>query len=309
MVMDMHILLIFIDGFGLGEANTEVNPLARFRPRFFDMLFGQPLTIEAGRIINDQACLVPTDATLGVEGLPQSATGQTALFTGINAPRIMGRHIQGFPGPALNAIIGEHGIMKHLVDEGYRATSANMYTPNYMELVAARKRRHSVTTQVIMSARQQLRSLEEMAAGKAVYQDITNKLLPFFGIEGVPAVSPEEAGQRLVNLAAQQHFTMFEYFQTDRQGHKQNWEKAQEILSILDSFLSVIYHRRDKEMLILITSDHGNFEDFSVKTHTRNLVPTIIFGHRCRQVAERIKALTDITPSLLGVLKGVEPND
>ena len=34
---------------------------------------------------------------LGIEGLPQSATGQTALFTGINAAQLLGRHLFGFP--------------------------------------------------------------------------------------------------------------------------------------------------------------------------------------------------------------------
>jgi hypothetical protein len=39
------------------------------------------------------------DASLCVPGLPQSATGQAALLTGLNAPELMGRHIEGFPPP------------------------------------------------------------------------------------------------------------------------------------------------------------------------------------------------------------------
>ncbi|MDR7865205.1 MAG: alkaline phosphatase family protein [Sporomusaceae bacterium] len=301
-----RVLLIFIDGLGLGDNDLAANPLVRFDPPFFRDLFGTPLVRELGLILGDEACLVPTDASMGIPGLPQSATGQTAIFTGVNAPQHMGCHILGFPGPALAEIIAAHGLPGDLAAGGFSVTSANMYTADYMELVARRKRRHSVTTLAILGAGRPLRSLADMAAGAAVYQDITNEMLPRFGVEGVPTVSPDEAGRRLAALAGKHRFTMFEYFQTDRQGHKHDWEEAAKIVANLDGFLTAV-HRAAAETLVIITSDHGNFEDFTTKTHTLNPVPTILFGPGCRQVAAGIRSLTDIKPAIIAYLKeGVE---
>jgi 2,3-bisphosphoglycerate-independent phosphoglycerate mutase len=303
-----RVLLIFIDGLGMGDNDPAANPLVRFDPPYFRTLFGKPLVRDLGCVLSDNTCLVPTDASLGIPGLPQSATGQTAIFTGVNAPRHMGCHILGFPGPELAGIIAANGIMRELAAAGMSVTSANMYTTDYMELVARRKRRHSVTTLTILGAGAPLRSLAEMAAGEAVYQDITNEMLPRFGVEGVPPVSPAEAGRRLASLAARHRFTMFEYFQTDRQGHKNDWTEAAKIVATLDGFLTAV-HEAAKDILVLITSDHGNFEDFTTKTHTLNPVPTILFGPGCREAAAAIRRLTDIKPAIVAYLKEGEEND
>ncbi|WP_312422959.1 metalloenzyme [Anaerospora hongkongensis] len=300
----MKILLIFIDGMGLGRYDAASNPFVRFDPRFFKDLFGQPLTIELGRFYRPEGCLVPTDACLGVPGLPQSATGQTAIFTGVNAPQLMSRHIPGFPGPALAGIIREHGIMRRLAEQGFAVTSANMYTPGYHELVTMKKRRYSVTTLVILEAGIALRSLPEMQQAQAVYQDLTNDLLLPLELPGVTSITPAEAGRRLVNIAENHHFTMFEYFQTDRYGHKQNWLTAEQVTRQLDEFLCAVRDSVSSDMTVVITSDHGNFEDLSVKTHTNHAVPTIIMGSRCQEAATQINDLTHITPVILSLLKG-----
>ncbi|MDR3562675.1 MAG: metalloenzyme [Negativicutes bacterium] len=304
-----NILFIFIDGLGLGETDPATNPFVRFDPPFFRSLLGRPLTREAAPFCGDSVCLAAIDACLGVEGLPQSATGQTALLTGVNAPAAMGRHILGFPGPELAAIITEHGIMRELAEKGFTVTSANMYTPNYMELVAARKRRHSVTTLTSLRAGLRLRGLGDMAAGAAVYQDITNESLPGYGVDLVPMVSPAVAGERLVNLARQHHFTLFEYFQTDRQGHKQDWALAERIVAVLDEFLSAVYQATSDNLLVVITSDHGNFEDFSIKTHTTNKVPVLAWGPGCGPFTKKIRDLTAVKPAIIQYLKEGEGHD
>jgi hypothetical protein len=61
------------------------------------------------------------DASLGVPGLPQSATGQTSILTGVNAPAEMGRHISGFPGPTLRRILFEHSVLKRIRERGLSA--------------------------------------------------------------------------------------------------------------------------------------------------------------------------------------------
>lgn len=293
----MHVLFIFIDGFGLGPADSAVNPLVRFPGTFFPLLLGGPLSQDTKSLAADVLCFTPLDATLGVDGLPQSATGQTALFTGVNAPKKVGHHVQAFPGPQLAAIISESGLMGCLKKKGLTVTSANMYTPNYLELVAARKRRHSVTTLLTLAAGERLRSLPDMLSSQAVYQDITNEMLAELGVTASP-VTPTEAGRRLVGIAASHHFTLFEYFQTDRYGHKQNWQKAEVVLAILDEFLMSVYQSRPADMLVVISSDHGNFEDFSVKTHTLNLVPGLFFGRGAAHFGSGLHDLADVAPAI-----------
>src|SRR5260370_27770846 len=104
----MSLLLFFIDGLGIGTPGPH-NP--------FDELMGaEPLAV----FQNEQPALPfagmlrPTDACLGVAGRPQSASGQTTILTGINAPAAVGYHKQGFPNQALRDIIHEHSIFVQL---------------------------------------------------------------------------------------------------------------------------------------------------------------------------------------------------
>ena len=295
----MSVLFIFIDGLGLGENDAAKNPFVRFPTPFFSQQGRCLFTQEVVSTKTDMRIL-PADACLGVEGLPQSATGQGAIFTGRNAPMLMGRHIPGFPGPSLARLLHEGNVMKDLAQEGYQVTSANMYVPHYFELVAKGKRKNSVTTLVILSSNTTLRSKDEMLAEKAVYQDITNEMLPMVGVDDIPVVSPALAAKRLLAMAASHDFTLFEYFQTDRCGHKRNWEWAKKIIYELDEFLMAIYKGRSNDLTVVVSSDHGNFEDFSTKTHTRNLVPVILMGTNIETIA--IKDITQITPAIISLI-------
>ena len=59
--------------------------------------------------------IFPVDACLGVEGLPQSGTGQTSIFTGINAPKFIGKHFGPYPYSTLLPEIEEKNIFKSLI--------------------------------------------------------------------------------------------------------------------------------------------------------------------------------------------------
>ena len=141
--------MIFIDGFGLGPGDPEVNPMVKAEMPFIrSLLSGEPLTREAvgEGLFRPGLVLRPVDATLDTPGLPQSATGQTVLFSGVNAPRIAGRHINGFPTKALRGILAEENVFKAAHRAGKRAIFANTFTPEYFEAVNRGKWRHSVTT-------------------------------------------------------------------------------------------------------------------------------------------------------------------
>ncbi len=94
-IAPVSVLLFFIDGLGIGTRGPH-NP-------FDDLPGADPLVIfqdEEPRI-SFGGVLSPTDACLGVEGRPQSASGQTTILTGVNAPAMVGYHKQGFPNQAL----------------------------------------------------------------------------------------------------------------------------------------------------------------------------------------------------------------
>ncbi len=73
----MRVLFIFLDGIGLGADNPEINPFARVEMPFLQSLLGgQKMLATSAPHDGERATLLPLDAALGVDGLPQSATGQ-----------------------------------------------------------------------------------------------------------------------------------------------------------------------------------------------------------------------------------------
>lgn len=244
--------------------------------------------------------LVRTDARLGVEGRPQSASGQTTILTGINAPATLGYHKQGFPNQAMRDIIKEHSLFLQLKRAGiHPIVFANAYTQLFFE---TRPRWVSATTAAVEAAGIEFRNLEDLRAGRAVYQDYTNRLLIERGMDVEPRTATE-AGEILARIASQHRFTLYEYFITDKIGHAQDLKSAREVLVELASFLRTLLSRVDlKRTTVLLTSDHGNIEDLSARNHTLNQVPTLIWGKHKERMAARIQSLADITPAILNIL-------
>ncbi len=310
-----RVFLFFIDGLGIGPDDPDKNPFLAAKLPAFDRLLGgrRPVLApgpEAARgpepIRGPEAVLVPTDANLGVPGLPQSATGQTALFSGVNAPALIGRHLNAYPSEALRQVLKEKGILRRAVDRGYPATFINAFTRFYTDLVESGGRRPSESTVTAMGAGLPLRTVDDLIAGRAVYHDITNEWLIVRGIE-VPVIDPETAGRRAAAIARDHKVSMFEHFLTDFAGHAQDMGEAVRILERVDAFLGAFladYPLGDS--LAVISSDHGNVEDLSVKTHTTNPVPTIATGAGRDAFARRITAITDVTPALMDLLDGPE---
>ena len=52
-------------------------------------------------------------------------------------------------------------------------------------------------------------------------------------------------------------------------------------------------------MTLVVCSDHGNFEDLSIKMHTLNPSLCITVGENAGQLSERIKNLSDIKPAIM----------
>ena len=294
MPSDPSVLLFFIDGLGIGtrgpqnpfDGLDEAQPLAQF-------VGGDAATIHDGVV-------VPTDARLGVQGRPQSASGQTTILTGINVPALLGYHKQGFPNPAMLEILRDHSIFLQLTRAGISPlTFANTYTQRFFD---ERPRWVSATTAAMEAAQQTFRQVMDLKAGRAVYHDFTNQLLIERG-EDVALRSPEQAGEVLAALVSEHQFTLYEYFITDKIGHMQDMALARTTLQNLARLIRELLIRIDlNKTSVILTSDHGNIEDLSSRNHTLNMVPTIVWGRNQHRIANRISTLADITPAIVETL-------
>ncbi|MDF7806615.1 hypothetical protein P4E94_04135 [Pontiellaceae bacterium B12219] len=281
MTSGLKILFIFVDGFGLGSADPAVNPLRD--PRF-------------PNLSNLLDSAYPIDACLGVDGNPQSATGQASLLCGINASKAMGRHIEGFPPPALKALIEDENLFSKLRKLGKQPTFANSYwidDPHHIP-----SGRQSVTTVMTLKALHGVRHKKELLSGRAVNHDITRWTMHSRGYDG-PLIEPEEAAEHLLNVAHENDFTLFEYFMTDRAGHSGDPELVFQCLETLERFLPKVgTFAEQPNHLFLLCSDHGNIEDSTTTSHTRNPVPLIALGAGA-STFQTLENLTDVTPAIL----------
>ena len=283
------VLLIFIDGVGIGTRGDH-NPLDGLESEFFSVFQGENLRMPFDGVMAE------TDARLGVDGLPQSATGQTAILTGINAAKLIGRHLHGYPSPRLKQALAEHSIYKQLIALGRSVTFANAYTRSYVDNPP---RFISATTVAAQTAGVRLRMIEDLQQGGAVSHDFTNRFLIERGID-VESCTPEMAGARLARLAATHSFTLYEHFITDRIGHAQRKDLAVRHMLDLTRFVRAVLEAADlSRQTVVVTSDHGNIEDLSTRSHTLNPVATLAFGPARERIVSRVRSLTDITPAIV----------
>lgn len=292
------LLLFFIDGLGIGTRGPH-NPLD-------GLVDAEPLAIfqnEPTHLPFD-GVVAPTDACLGVAGRPQSASGQTTILTGVNAAATIGSHKQGFPNQPLLDIIRDQSIFLQLKRSGVGSiTFANTYTRQFFE---RRPRWISATTASVEAAGLRFNVVEDLKAGRAVFHDFTNAALIERG-ETVDLRTPEEAGSVLANIVKANRFTLYEHFLTDKIGHAQDKAEAQRLLPLLARFIRSLLSKLNlEESTVILTSDHGNIEDLSLRNHTLNPVPTIAWGKHRKSIAARVRSLTDITPAIVEVLtKGI----
>lgn len=280
----MRVLYVFIDGVGYAPAG-ESNPVC-------------PDVCPTLCALMDNAPQL--DACLDVPGLPQSATGQSTLYTGVNASKVMGRHKEGFPGPTLCKLLQEDNLFMELKRRGLRTCFADAYFADTADELAARRFK-SVTTIMSLTVPETIRFQGDMLAGRAVLHDLTREAIVPKGYTG-PLITPTTAAEQILTITAENDFTLFEFFLTDIAGHSQNRERAEAVLRNLDTFLTCLVENRDEETLMVITSDHGNIEDLSTRGHTFNRVPLIALGPKADIVLTGATSLVDVMPNLMRTL-------
>jgi len=311
---DKSLIFIFIDGIGIGEGDPLTNP---FRYLSSGLLpFSSPLLPASS---TQPYCLKAIDASLNVDGIPQSGSGQTTLFTGISYPKISGEHSASFPTQAMRKILGEHNLLKQLISKRHQARFFNAY-PFHADLFCAPnlnlcadgsllfsdtfplsyRRRISATTTMMLSIGQKAASEHDLRQKTAIYQDFSNKSLISRGAD-VPAISPTEAGFILGKAGRDKPgLILYEFFISDQIGHRGQLSDAVLLLEDLESFVAAVIDTLDPDVnTVLLSSDHGNLEEMNHRGHTRNPVPLWVWGRGRKQIAEQVNSIADVTPAII----------
>jgi len=295
----MSVIFIFIDGVGLGDESSE-NPFYENRYESFEVLTDGYFNSSAKSKVEKDRLFKPIDANLGVDGLPQSGTGQTALFTGRNAAKEIGKHFGPFPHSGIKPFLKKESVFHAVKELDKKPYFLNAYPPIFFEH-AKKRNRWSCTTLMTKSSGLTLNSTEDVLNETALTAEIVqnawrNKL----GID-IPKITPTDAAKRLLDVVPEYDLLLYEYYLTDKAGHSQKKTDAHRVLEPLDEFLMhIIRHMKSSDTLI-ITSDHGNLEDLSTKTHTRNKVPLFVLGDSVYPF-EKTESLTDVKDGILAAL-------
>lgn len=302
----MGCLFMFVDGVGIGRRDPATNPLAGVPSwlSFFDDGTGPALP--------PSARFAAADATLGVPGRPQSATGQATIFTGQNAPAFLGRHLLGFPNAALRTFIRERSVFRRLVARGARVAFANAYPACVLRLLGlphrpsarpepelpprARHARLSASTCALAAAGVPLCTLDDAWDGLALTHDFTGERARARGFDA-PERTPEDCAAIAQGLLAEHDVVLVEHFLLDEAGHARDAVAAHQALAHVDRFLRAAAGGLSPQDTLLVASDHGNVEDLTTRSHTRNRVPVLVIGAR-NAIASDVSNLCDLAPAL-----------
>jgi Metalloenzyme superfamily len=235
------------------------------------------------------------DAALGVPGLPQSATGQSCWLTGQNAVAVMGEHFGPQPGPTLRRLLAAASWPVRLQAAGRQVALLNPYPPPYFQQT---RLRHGCFPYSIL------------AAGLPLNPPGLPLVSPTLGLQySAPWTVVQQAahwralGEQVGRLRGPD-LLILDLWMSDVLGHQGRphqspavQQAAQHWLEHLDALVTGL---ADVGAAVIITSDHGNFENLQVKTHTVSRVPFAALNVPLPQVADIVQGGQAIA-SLLGL--------
>lgn len=299
----MRLLFIFLDGIGLGADDPDKNPFATAEmPNLSHLLSGRRLLQSNAPFFGDQASLLALDACLGVDGRPQSASGQATLLLGKNVPQELGYHYGPKPNHEIARMLHNGNIFHQLRQMDREVAFLDAYPPGYFAAVESGRRMHAAIPLAFTNTGFALKNKQDLQNGDAIAADFTARgWREHLHLKDTPLLSPAKAGKRLAQLGQQVHFALFEYWLSDYAGHRQEMAQAKGLLETFDQVLGNLVDDWDNDKgLILITSDHGNMEDLATRKHTMNPVPCILVGapHLRQEFSQDLRSLVDIAPAI-----------
>jgi 2,3-bisphosphoglycerate-independent phosphoglycerate mutase len=308
-------VLTVLDRPGLAMASCECYRV--IRDHFERLLDGHKPLIGVAPLHVSSASLVGLDATLGVPGTPQSGTGQAALLTGENAPRLFGRHFGPWTPTALRSLLARRNLLSRALAAGLDVAFANAYPAELISTLEdaptpdarlGRSRRRGLPragpSLAALAAGLLDRHAEHLARGEAVASEITNETWrQRLGRLDLPAITPEQAGQNLARIVAANGLTLFAHYNLDYLGHRGAFPDAVNGIERVDAFLGAVCEAVPSDTLVLVASDHGNIEDVRVG-HTQNPALALVAGPGHREVAGGLQSLLDVVPAIMHYLGG-----
>ncbi len=297
-----HILFVFLDGVGIGPSDPAINPFFATPMHSLRKMFsGWFPSSRSRRHVGKHAACVPLTVTMGVPGLPQSGTGQSALYSGLNTAKIIGKHFGPYLYSSLKPLLARQNIFRRIlnIEPGSSLALANAFPHHFFTYLEKHRGRYVAGVFSALQSDLPLRTLHHLRKQTAVSTDLTGKGWHRLGITNAPVISPYEAGKRLAKIATLNRFTLFEYFLTDKAGHQRDRYAAAHYIEELDACFQGILDSMNPRTLLCITSDHGNLEDLRIKTHTRNPVPLFLVGPGAQRIAGKVHTITDITPAIV----------
>jgi 2,3-bisphosphoglycerate-independent phosphoglycerate mutase len=275
-----------LDGVGvMPEPDSAGNPFAQLKlPVLEDLgiaMVKNHTTLGLNRTHSDVEFVTRTlDANLGIAGLPQSGTGQTTILTGINAAKQLGFHHGPWVSPSLRPLLKNNILTKI---GGVRL--ANFYPEPYLASLEAGKTRLNAIATAALAAGATLEGMSGL--GLAPMLHTPNQI-----------ADPLQIRRWAMDLMeSRANITIFDQWWTDHLGHAMDLPASQAFLHRLEQFCAVCLEHLASDTLFLVTSDHGNFEDLTTKSHTRNPVPLAARGQGANHFAHA-NSLTDIAPAL-----------
>lgn len=296
----MRILLLFLDGIGLGDDNPAINPFAvADLPTLWGLTNRKRWLRSTGLQISERAIFIPTDACLAVPGRPQSGTGQAVIVTGLNVPQMIGEHYGPKPSAEIRTILDQDNIFRRIVARGKSAALLEAYPPSWHKHIDSGKRLPSSYQYAARTASVLFRGEAELRAGTAISGDWTGQIWrTHLGYTDIPVLTPIEAGMRLVEIARRYDFSFSSHWISDYIGHRGNMEDAVGLLETFDSVMAgILTTWNDDEGLVIVASDHGNLEEIGNRHHTQNKVPTLVIG-RDKELFLDLTDLTGLAPRL-----------
>jgi len=302
-----HILLIFLDGIGLGANDPAINPFAAAdTPTLFSLAGGQRWLREAETHAADRIGFTAADPRMGMPGRPQSATGQASILTGRNVSALIGEHYGPRPNPPIRALLREDNLFKRVVAHDEPAALLEAYPPRFHDALLRGKRIPSSYQDAAIQAGLPLFTEDDVQAGDAMTVDWTGVAWrENLGYTDSPVYAPYEAGRHMVALARRYRFSFFSHWLTDQVGHRGTLVEGVGLLELFDGVMAgALDAWQDDDGLMVITSDHGNLEDLSHGKHTENDVPVVAIGRGAGDFVRQVKTLADIASQIEASLYG-----
>ena len=134
---------------------------------------------------------------LTLDGVMQ-APGVPTIYTGKNAPKLLGKHLTGFPNKELRNLLQKHSLFTKLKNLNFTCKFINAFRPIFFTTPEIFLNLHmSATTEMNKYAGYDFSDFQDIKNENALYHDFSNEENRKLGFD-LPLFSSDKAGEILV---------------------------------------------------------------------------------------------------------------